>query len=167
MKRELEHTPVIPGRAERIESGQPFAVVVDSARTPDSLRALFETFKNHRILAVFGATGGGRDVWKRKEMGAVADTFCSVAILTDDDSYDEDPESIAKEIAKGFTRITPCIQTDRRKAIAKALAQARGGDAVLIAGKGTDPYLMGARGKKEPWSDAEVAKEELAKLGYN
>ena len=167
MKRALEHMPVIPGRAERIESGQPFAVVVDYAHTPDSLRALFETFKNHRILAVFGATGGGRDTWKRKEMGAVADKFCSVAILTDDDSYDEHPESIAKEIAKGFTRITPGIQTDRRKAIAEALAQARGGDAVLIAGKGTDPYLMGARGKKEPWSDAEVAKEELAKLGYN
>ena len=167
MKRALEHTPVIPGRAERIESGQPFAVVVDYAHTPDSLRALFETFKNHRILAVFGATGGGRDTWKRKEMGAVADKFCSVAILTDDDSYDENPESIAKEIAKGFTRITPCIQTDRRKAIAEALAQARIGDAVLIAGKGTDPYLMGAHGKKEPWSDAEVAKEELAKLGYN
>ncbi len=167
MKRALEHMPVIPGRAERIESGQPFAVVVDYAHTPDSLRALFETFKNHRILAVFGATGGGRDTWKRKEMGAVADKFCSVAILTDDDPYDEKPESIAKEIAKGFTRITPGIQTDRRKAIAEALAQARGGDAVLIAGKGTDPYLMGARGKKEPWSDAEVTREELAKLGYN
>ena len=106
-------------------------------------------------------------MWKRKEMGAVADKFCSVAILTDDDSYDEDPASIAKEIAKGFTRITPSIQTDRRKAIAEALAQAREGDAVLIAGKGTDPYLMGPRGKKEPWSDASVVKEELARLGYN
>jgi len=167
MKRALEHVPVIPGRAERIEGSQPFAVVVDYAHTPDSLRALFETFAKHRILAVFGATGGGRDTWKRKEMGAVADKFCSVAILTDDDSYDEHPESIAKEIAKGFARITPSIQTDRRKAIAEALAQAKDGNAVLIAGKGTDPYIMGARGTKEPWSDAQVAKEELAKLGYN
>lgn len=167
MKKALEHIAPIAGRAQRIERGQPFDVVVDYAHTPDSLRALFETFKHKNITAVFGATGGGRDKWKRPAMGKVADEFCSAVIITDDDSYDEDPGIIAKEIAAGFSRITPAVQVDRRAAIAQALARAQEGDAVLIAGKGTDPYLMGKHGSKLPWSDAGVVAEELKKLGYN
>ena len=182
MKKALEHIDPIAGRAERVVQGQPFDVVVDYAHTPDSLRALFETFsrskadasvgsptdsRRGKIIAVFGATGGGRDKWKRPAMGKVADEFCNAVILTDDDSYDEDPKEIAGQIAQGFSRIKPVTEIDRRKAIALALAQAKEGDAVLIAGKGTDPYLMGPHGTKEPWSDAKVAAEELAKLGYH
>jgi UDP-N-acetylmuramoyl-L-alanyl-D-glutamate--2,6-diaminopimelate ligase len=167
MHKTLEHIGPIAGRAQRIAAGQPFDVVVDYAHTADSLRALFETFKEKQIIAVFGATGGGRDTWKRPAMGKVADEFCVAAYLTDDDSYDEDPRTIAQAVASGFSRIKPVIETDRRKAIALALAQAKAGDAVLIAGKGTDPYLMGPRGTKQPWSDSRVVSEELAKLGYN
>lgn len=167
MKRALEHIPTIAGRAERVEAGQPFSVVVDYAHTPDSLRALYETYKNHRLICVLGATGGGRDTWKRPEMGKVADEYCSVAILTDDDPYDEDSESIIADIAKGFSTHTPLRIVDRREAIAAALKEAKPGDAVLITGKGTDPYLMLARGKKIPWSDKAVVTEELSKLGYN
>lgn len=167
MKRALEHMPTIAGRAERIEAGQPFSVVVDYAHTPDSLKALYETYKNHRLICVLGATGGGRDTWKRPEMGAVADTYCSVAILTDDDPYDEDSESIIADIAKGFRTHLPERIVDRRAAIAKALSYAKEGDTVLITGKGTDPYLMLAHGKKMPWSDKAVATEELQKLGYH
>lgn len=167
MKEVLEHIGPIAGRAQRIERGQPFDVLVDYAHTADSLRALFETFKNKNIIAVFGATGGGRDKWKRPEMGKVADEFCSAVILTDDDSYDEEPLTIAKEIAMGFSRIKPSIEVDRKKAISQALAQAKEGDVVLLAGKGTDPFLMGPQGSKLPWSDAAVAAEELKKLGYH
>ncbi len=167
MQKALERVGPIAGRAQRIVQGQPFDVVVDYAHTADSLRALFETFKEKRIIAVFGATGGGRDKWKRPAMGKVADEFCSAVYLTDDDSYDEDPHEIAAQIAEGFAHIKPVIETDRRKAVALALAHAKAGEAVLVIGKGTDPYLMGPKGQKTPWSDARVVSEELLKLGYN
>ena len=168
MQRALEHTSVIPGRAERIEAGQPFAVVVDYAHTPDSLKALYETYKNKRIVAVLGNTGGGRDTWKRPLMGALADEYAALAILTNEDPYDEDPQKIITAMAAGFKKQTPKIILDRRAAIAAALKEAKNvNDAVLITGKGTDPYLMGPRGTKQVWSDASVAREELEKLGYH
>lgn len=167
MKLALEKPRVIPGRAERVERGQPFAVIIDYAHTPDSLRALYETYKGGRIIGVLGSTGGGRDKWKRREMGNIADQYCSVAILTNEDPYDEDPQKIVEDIAKGFAKKKPFIILDRRAAIREALREAKEGDAVLITGKGTDPYIMGKRGTKEEWSDKEVAEEELQKLGYH
>ncbi len=166
MQQALEHTHTIAGRAERIGNA-PFDVIVDYAHTPDSLKALYETYRNKRTVCVLGNTGGGRDTWKRSFMGAIADEFCDVAILTNEDPYDEDPQKIIDDVAKGFKKHTPKIVMDRRAAIAKALAAAKPGDAVLITGKGTDPYIMGARGSKQEWSDATVALEELKKLGYN
>lgn len=166
-KRALEQAHTIKGRAERIEQGQAFGVVVDYAHTPDSLRALFEAYKNRRIIAVMGSTGGGRDQWKRPAMGALAEEYCSEVILANEDPYDEDPKQIVEAIAKGFKTKQPRIILDRRAAIAAALAAAKDGDAVLITGKGTDPYIMGAHGSREHWSDARVAREELQKLGYN
>lgn len=152
----------IPGRTERIEEGQDFQVVVDYAHTPDSLAALYSAYPTRKIC-VLGNTGGGRDTWKRPEMGAIADKECDVVILTDEDPYDEDPEKIVREMAEGMTR-SPKIIMDRREAIRAALSEAEAGDAVLITGKGTDPYIMRAGGAKEPWSDAQVVLEELAKL---
>jgi len=176
IKKALEHIGPIPGRAERVEKGQRFAVVVDYAHTPDSLRALYETYKESRIIAVLGSTGGGRDTWKRQEMGKLADEYAAVAILTNEDPYDEDPQKIVQEIAKGFSKKKPHVILNRRAAIKEALKEAltirhaqgnQSGIAVLITGKGTDPYIMGPRGAKEPWSDKKVAEEELAKLGYH
>lgn len=165
-KRALEHVTRIAGRAERIEKSQPFAVVVDYAHTPDSLRALLETYTNKKIITVMGSTGGGRDKWKRPAMGAIAEEFSNTVILTNEDPYDENPQQIVKEIAAGFKNQKPRIVLDRRDAIAAALKEAEDGDTVLITGKGTDPYIMGPRGRREPWSDANVAREELEKLGY-
>src|SRR3990167_7625326 len=104
MKKALEHVGIIPGRAERVGRGQHFAVVVDYAHTPDSLRALFETYKNKRMICVLGSTGGGRDTWNRPEKGKIADEFCDVSILTEEDPYDEDQKVIVDEMAKGFYR---------------------------------------------------------------
>lgn len=152
----------IPGRTERIEEGQDFQAIVDYAHTPDSLKALYEAYPCRKIC-VLGNTGGGRDTWKRPEMGRIAEEACDVVILTNEDPYDEDPATIVNAMAEGMEN-TPTIIMDRREAIAHALSLASAGDAVLITGKGTDPYIMEANGAKTPWSDAQVVRKELKKL---
>lgn len=164
LKRALERVEPVLGRAERVEAGQNFSVIVDYAHTPDSLRALFETYQGKRLIVVMGSTGGGRDQWKRPEMGKIADEYCAVSILANEDPYDEDPRHILAAIAQGFSKHTPRIILDRREAIRAAFAEAREGDVVLITGKGTDPYIMGPNGSKEVWSDKNIALEELTKV---
>ena len=159
----LTSLKTISGRAERIELGQPFLAVVDYAHTPDSLEALYKAYAGKRKICVLGNTGGGRDTWKRPEMGRIADTYCDEVILTDEDPYDENPQDIVNAMAAGMKR-TPSIIMERRDAIALALSHAAEGDAVLITGKGTDPYIMRANGDKQVWSDAAVVREELEKL---
>jgi UDP-N-acetylmuramoyl-L-alanyl-D-glutamate--2,6-diaminopimelate ligase len=154
----------IPGRAENIDVGQDFLAVVDYAHTPDSLQALYDAYsKRHRKIAVLGNTGGGRDAWKRPLMAKIAEDNCAEVILTNEDPYDEDPAVIIAEMKRGMKR-EPKIIMDRREAIRYALSIAKSGDAVLVTGKGTDPFIMGANGTKTPWSDAEVVKEELTRL---
>ena len=156
----LDKLMVIPGRAERIEAGQDFAVVVDYAHTPDSLEALYRAYGDKRKICVLGATGGGRDKWKRPVMGTMADTYCDVVILTNEDPYDEDPRRIVADMTPDMKR-GPEIIMDRRAAIRRGIELARTGNAVLITGKGTDPNICSAHGEKIPWSDANVAREEL------
>ncbi|MDB5189307.1 MAG: UDP-N-acetylmuramyl-tripeptide synthetase [Parcubacteria group bacterium] len=159
----LKHLTLIPGRAERIEAGQDFLAIVDYAHTPDSLEALYQAYPDRRKICVLGNTGGGRDTWKRPEMGRIADSYCAEVILTDEDPYDENPQTIVDAMASGMKR-APKLIMDRREAISAALQLAQPGDAVLVTGKGTDPYIMRAGGTKEPWSDARVVAEELQKL---
>lgn len=160
--RALGNLHTVRGRVERIQEGQNFIAVVDYAHTPDSLEALYGAFPQRKIC-VLGNTGGGRDQWKRPEMGAIADRMCAEVILTNEDPYDEDPEKILSAMKAGMTR-EPLVILDRRDAIRTALSRAHKGDAVLITGKGTDPYIMGPRGTKTPWDDATVVREELHKL---
>jgi len=161
IKRAVERLAVIPGRGELIDEGQSFTVVVDYAHTPESLEQLYEIYKGRKRLCVLGATGGGRDHWKRPEFGKLADRNCDVIILTDEDPYDENPRTIVEDIANGITKNTPHIEMDRRLAIRNAIERAEPNDVVLITGKGTDPYIMGPRATRKPWSDAEVARQEL------
>ena len=170
----------VKGRVERIDAGQNFLAIVDYAHTPDSLSALYGAFPNQRKICVLGNTGGGRDTWKRPEMGRIADEACEQVILTNEDPYDEDPRAIVEAMAKGMAH-APEIIMDRREAIraalrlalslskgAQPLDSARGAGnqnvAVLISGKGTDPYIMGPKGAKTPWSDSAVVREELEYL---
>ncbi|OHA17226.1 MAG: hypothetical protein A3C79_02800 [Candidatus Taylorbacteria bacterium RIFCSPHIGHO2_02_FULL_45_28] len=172
--RAIEKFNGIPGRVQKINVGsasvetsgikQDFSVIVDYAHTADSLEKLYQVFQSTRLICVLGGTGGGRDTSKRAVMGKIADTYCDEIILTDEDPYDEDPKKIVEDVAKGVTSQNPTIIMDRRAAIAHALEHARTGDSVLITGKGTDPYIMGPKASKIPWSDARVTREELEKL---
>ncbi len=159
----LAALPVVRGRVERIEAGQDFIAIVDYAHTPDSLRALYSTFPSHRKICVLGNTGGGRDTWKRPEMGKIAEEMCDEVILTNEDPYDEDPRAILDAMTHGMQH-SPTIIMDRREAIRAAFAAAHSGDVVLISGKGTDPFIMGPKGSKIPWGDAQVVREELERL---
>lgn len=169
-KKGIEGLSQIRGRVESIECGQNYTVIVDYAHTDDSLKKLYEAFALRgsrlgcRLIAVLGATGGGRDSWKRPVLGAIADEYCEEVIITNEDPYDEDPMTIINDVARGVTRHTPTIIIDRREAIAHALSLAQAGDTILITGKGTDPYIMGPHGSKERWDDATVTREELEKF---
>lgn len=157
----LKNMPKIRGRMEKIDEGQPFEVYVDYAHTADSLKQAYESLKGKNLICILGSTGGGRDKWKRPAMGKVADTYCSHVILTNEDPYDEDPETIINEVKSGMENKVPEIILDRKEAIRTALSVAKKGDAVIITGKGTDPYIMEANGKKTPWDDAGIVREEL------
>lgn len=164
IKRGIESLALVKGRVEKIDEGQDFTVVVDYAHTADSLEKLYQAFKGERKFCVLGNCGGGRDTWKRPEMAKIAEQYCEEVVLTNEDPYDEDPEKIVREMVAGMTEKTPTVIMDRRLAIRYALTKARARDAVLISGKGTDPYIMGPHGHKTPWSDEQVVREELKKV---
>ena len=164
IKRGVESLTQIRGRVEKIDCGQNFTVIVDYAHTDDSLYKLYEAFSSTRKIAVLGACGGGRDVWKRKVLGKIADEACDEIIITNEDPYDEDPAKIIEDVAVGVTTHTPKIIINRRDAIREAFTLAQAGDTIFITGKGTDPYIMGPNNSKEAWDDAKVAREELEKL---
>jgi len=165
----LRALPPVKGRVEHFhtpkESSKQVTAVVDYAHTPDSLEQLYTAFKDQRKVCVLGNTGGGRDTWKRPEMASIAERFCDHIILTNEDPYDEDPRKIVEEMSRGITDQSKLeIIMDRRLAIRTALETAQNGDYVIISGKGTDPYIMGPRNSRLPWSDANVVQEELAAL---
>jgi UDP-N-acetylmuramoyl-L-alanyl-D-glutamate--2,6-diaminopimelate ligase len=160
----IEELSSIPGRLEKIEA-KGFSVIVDYAHTTDSLQKIYEVYKDSPIIGILGGTGGGRDNWKRKAMGKIADDYCKEIILTNEDPYDEDPMKIIDDVAEGITKHKPHKILDRREAIRTALSKAKHGDVIIISGKGTDPYIMGPNNTKMPWSDSVVVKEELVKLG--
>lgn len=164
ISRALSKLKTIRGRGEKVEAGQDFDVIVDYAHTIESLEALYKSFPNERKICVLGNTGGGRDTWKRPGMAKVADTYCDEIILTTEDPYDEDPMHIIDDMLPGITHHKPHIVVDRREAIAKAFDLATTKSVVFISGMGSQQYMCVAGGKKVPWDDAKVAREELQKI---
>jgi len=154
----------VPGRFEPVDEGQPFGVLVDYAHTPDALenvlRAARPLAKGYRVLCVFGC-GGDRDRAKRPLMGEIAARLADVVIVTSDNPRSEDPDAILAEIVAGIERDDVAVVEDRRAAIAAAIAQARPGDIVLIAGKGHEQGQELAGGVKVPFDDVTVAREQL------
>lgn len=156
-----------PGRFERIARGQDFQVIVDYAHTPDALEGLLATvraLRPARILTVFGC-GGDRDRAKRALMGAAAARGSDEITLTSDNPRTEDPERIMDDAESGIRSVPGAADrsrriADRREAIAAAVALARAGDAVVIAGKGhEDMQILGDR--TIPFDDRLVAAECL------
>ncbi|MEK7478074.1 MAG: UDP-N-acetylmuramyl-tripeptide synthetase [Patescibacteria group bacterium] len=169
IKTALEKFSGVAGRMQPViatfhKAEQNFEVIVDYAHTADSLKAAYSVYAGKRkLICVLGSCGGGRDKWKRPEMGKVANQYCDEIILTNEDPYDEDPQCIVDDIATGITKGYDIIM-DRRDAIHEALTRATPGSVVILTGKGTDPYMMGPNDTKLPWSDADVAQEELDKI---
>jgi UDP-N-acetylmuramoyl-L-alanyl-D-glutamate--2,6-diaminopimelate ligase len=158
----------VPGRLEPIEEGQGFAVVVDYAHTPDSLDNVLRAARRlteGRVISVFGA-GGDRDRDKRPKMGRAGALGSDLAIVTSDNPRSEDPEAIVAEVVAGAEGAGAVeVEADRRAAIALAFERARPGDTVVIAGKGHEQGQEFEDGRKIPFDDREVAREELQRLG--
>ena len=156
----------VPGRFEPVDEGQPFAVIVDYAHTPDSLENVLVaarqlTDDDRRVVCVFGC-GGDRDRDKRPLMGAIAARLADIAIVTSDNPRSEDPGAIIDEILEAMgdgadVRVEP----DRQAAIEGALDAAEDGDTVVVAGKGHEQGQEFAHGRKLPFDDREVAREAL------
>jgi len=158
----------VPGRFEPIDEGQGFSVLVDYAHTPDSLENVLRAARRltkGRLISVFGA-GGDRDRDKRPKMGRAGAELSDLAVITSDNPRSEDPEAIVAEVAAGADGAAELeIVVDRREAIALALGCAKPGDTVVIAGKGHEQGQEFEDGRKIPFDDREVAREELGKLG--
>ncbi len=157
----------VPGRFEPVDAGQPFAVLVDYAHTPDSLENVLRAARRlteGRVITVFGA-GGDRDRDKRPKMGRAGAGLSDLAVVTSDNPRSEDPDTIVAEVVAGIENGSAFeIEPDRRAAIALALGHAKPGDSVVIAGKGHEQGQEFENGRKVPFDDREVAREELRKL---
>ncbi len=154
----------IPGRFEAIEAGQPFAVLVDYAHTPDSLETALRAARDlgeGRVIVVFGA-GGDRDRGKRPLMGKVAAERADVAIVTSDNPRSEDPMAIIQDVLQGAGMDVE-IDPDRRSAIRRAVGLAEPGDVVVVAGKGHEQGQE-ISGSVHPFDDRVVVREALAEL---
>jgi UDP-N-acetylmuramoyl-L-alanyl-D-glutamate--2,6-diaminopimelate ligase len=155
----------VPGRMEPVDEGQPFLVVVDYAHTPDSILSVLRGARPltaGRVIVVFGC-GGDRDRAKRPLMGAAATSEADLSILTSDNPRSEDPLAIIEEIEGGAKTGDGAyrVEPDRRRAIALAVALARAGDVLVIAGKGHETYQE-VGGTLLPFDDRQVAREALA-----
>ena len=170
IKKGLESFGGVSGRMEKLRSRKGFDVIIDYALTPDSLLSLYRTtrdFYKGKIIAVYGACGGGRDKAKRPIMGQVVSGYADYSILTNEDPYFEDPYAIVAEIEEGYKSNDKKEKEDyeiiinREQAIEKALLMAeREGDVVLVTGKGSETG-MNVAGEIIPFNDRETVLKYL------
>ena len=163
--------PGVPGRMQVISAGQPFAVIVDYAHTPNSLRLVLDALRGvtpGRLIVVFGSAGE-RDVEKRALMGAVAARHADYFVITSEDPRSEDPDAICREIEEGALQ-AGCVygrdysvSVDRTQAFRVAFKQARPGDMVLLAGKGHEHSIIWGDASL-PWDEARIAAATLAEM---
>ncbi len=158
----------VTGRMESIDEGQPFAVIVDYAHTPDSLQKVLATLRpltRGKLMVVFGSAGE-RDRQKRPVMGLIAAQMTDFFVITDEDPREENREAILREIAVGAESVGKrqgkdflCI-ADRTEAIRAAIAHAEQGDTLVLAGKGHEQSIIVGR-EKLPWDDRKVTRKLL------
>jgi len=163
----------VPGRLEPISEGQSFSVFVDYAYEPAAIEAIYKAialFERKRLIHVTGSAGGGRDIARRDKIGRLVGSVADIVIVTNEDPYDDPPEQIVQDVANGAYAVGKVEGQnvfsilDRREAINKALSLAEVGDIVVITGKGNEPVMAVENGKKIPWDDRQVVREELAKV---
>jgi len=176
IKKALSKVKAPPGRLELIDKGQNFTVIVDYAHEPASLEAVYKTISSAQIakrksqlICLLGSQGGGRDKWKRAEMGKIAAKYCDKIILTNEDPYDENPNQILSDIKSGISNFQFPISKvyeiiDRREAIEKALSIAKKDDVVILTGKGGEVWMCIENGKKIPWNEKRIVEELLTNL---
>ena len=157
----------IPGRFERATKDETYEVIVDYAHTPDALEKLLEATRNitkKRIILVFGACGD-RDDLKRPIMGKIAAKLADEIILTDEESYNENPDKIRRDIYAGIEESKATNKTteiaDRREAIRHALNIAKKDDTILITGMGHEQFRI-INGEKLPWNDTNIVREIIS-----
>lgn len=178
-------SPLRPGK----DDNNGFVVIVDYAHEPKSLEEAYRTaelfklqgtvrqpageVRGAKLICLLGSQGGGRDKWKRSDMGKVAGKYCDEIILTNEDPYDEVPFDIINDIAGGISHISnptrqPAARTpnvwkiiDRKEAIRKAISLAEPGDVVILTGKGGEVWMCVENGRKIPWNDAGIVREIL------
>ncbi len=181
----VEQLEPVPGRLERIDEGQSFHVIVDYGPEPVALQATYDAIEiilagsikdgqlvegPKRLIHVLGSTGGGRDRARRAILGRMAAQHADVVIVTNEDPYDDDPMSIINEIADAAVEagkqdnLNLFRRLDRQEAINLAMKSASEGDLVLITGKGNEPVMAVANGKKIPWDDRAAARRALRAL---
>src|SRR5215217_7618943 len=164
----LRDVVAVPGRAQAVDEGQGFAVLVDYSHKPGALENVLVSARDPasgRVIVVFGA-GGDRDRAKRPLMGEVAARLADVAIVTSDNPRSEEPEAIIDEIMAGVPAASPGVErcVDRRAAIERAVGMAEPGDVIVVAGKGHERGQEFAGGRKEPFDDVVVARTALREL---
>ena len=157
----------IPGRFERATKDEKYEVIVDYAHTPDALEKLLEATRNitkKRIILVFGACGD-RDALKRPIMGKIAAKLADEIILTDEESYNENPDKIRRDIYAGIEESKATNKTteiaDRREAMRHALNIAKKDDTILITGMGHEQFRI-INGEKLPWNDTNIVREIIS-----
>ena len=173
----------VPGRLESVNEGQDFHVIVDYAPEPAALNATYAALnllKRNRLIHILGSTGGGRDKARRSILGSMAAKEADIVIVTNEDPYDEDPMQIIQDVADGAEKGGKVRRSrirlrrkkeqenlflipERRTAIETAMQMAEPGDLVLITGKGNEPVMCVAGGKKIPSDDRQMAREAIGK----
>jgi UDP-N-acetylmuramoyl-L-alanyl-D-glutamate--2,6-diaminopimelate ligase len=164
-----------PGRLEFVPNNLNIKIVVDYAHEPKSLESVYSSlklFNPKNIICLLGGQGGGRDKWKRKEMGKIAALFCDYIFLTNEDPYDEDPENILLDIEKGIEEIDTKNKKvkkvfkiiDRKEALKQAILLAKPNDVVISTGKGGEVWMCVENNKKIPWEESKIIKEILEEI---
>lgn len=167
IKAAIEGIQGVAGRFETVQQGQPFAVVVDYAHTPDSLENVLATAKQlepNKLICVVGC-GGDRDRTKRPLMANIAVELADYVYFTSDNPRTEDPVAILEDMTRDLSVQHFTTIVDRKQAIEAAIANAQQGDIIVIAGKGHENYqIIGT--VKSHFDDREVARDKLIELGY-
>jgi UDP-N-acetylmuramoyl-L-alanyl-D-glutamate--2,6-diaminopimelate ligase len=166
IRRAITDIENIPGRFERVISGEDYHLFVDYAHTPDALDHLLDAankLKKGRVITVFGC-GGDRDRGKRPIMGSITERKSDIVIVTSDNPRSERPEDIIDDIKKGLKGSNHTIVPDRKEAIYKAVETAQKDDIVLIAGKGHEDYQI-LKEKTIHFDDREIALKAMKDLG--